>query len=289
MKSLKFIHCADLHLDSPFVGLKLPRRLHELARQSTFSSFTRIVNKAIEEEVDFLVIAGDLYDGEDRSIRAQIYFRNEMEKLAGKGIPVFIVHGNHDHLSGNWTKLKWPDNVFVFPGDVKMIPHCTKDGVRVHLYGFSYAKRHVRERMISHYRKEEGADFHIGILHGHDSKNGNHYSYAPFTVKELAGKGFDYWALGHIHQRQVLKKDPLIIYPGNIQGRHRNETGEKGCYLIEMSEKETKASFIETAPIRFERQKLDLEHGVKNFDDFYGEVMNVKDEWRQKASSLTRQ
>lgn len=287
MKKVKFIHCADLHLDSPFVGLRnLPSRIYEQTKQSTFVSFSKIIDTAIEEKVDFIIIAGDIYDGEDRSIRAQLFFREQMERLAQKGIHAFLVYGNHDHLSGNWTKLDWPTNVHEFPPTVEVIPFITTAGSKIYFYGFSYSKKHVTEHMIDFYVKAGQADFHIGILHGHDSTNQSHYSYAPFKVNELLEKDFHYWALGHIHKSQILHTEPTILYPGNIQGRHKNESGVKGCYLIELDERNTKVDFIETAPIRWEKVILGEDEKFSTFDDLYTALINIKETWRQKRNNV---
>lgn len=287
MKKIKFIHCADLHLDSPFVGLRnLPSKIYEQTKQSTFASFSKIIDTAIEEMVDFIIIAGDIYDGEDRSIRAQLFFREQMENLAKKGIHVFLVYGNHDHLGGNWTKLTWPNNVHEFPPTVETIPFESRQGSKIHFYGFSYSKKHVTEHMIDFYTKKEQADFHIGILHGHDSTNKSHYSYAPFKVNELLEKNFRYWALGHIHKSQILHMEPTILYPGNIQGRHKNESGAKGCYLIEMDEATTKVDFIETAPIRWEKEILGEEEKYSTFDELYTTLQNIKEAWRETGKNV---
>ena len=287
MKPISFIHCADLHLDSPFVGLSsLPKSLYKLVQNSTFQSFSKIVDAAIEKKVDFMIIAGDLYDLEDRSIRAQIFFRKEMERLQKSGIAAFLVHGNHDHLGGSWTEIALPSNVHIFPKHVTMIPFTTQKGAKVHIYGFSYPKRHMLEGMTKHYQKEEGADYHIGILHGHDSKNHSHLQYAPFKTSELLEKGFDYWALGHIHQRSILHEDPYILYPGNIQGRHKNEKGEKGCYFVEMDPYGTEIHFIPTSPIIWDEVKISPDVSFENFDDLYLAAINLKEEVRQKGKNM---
>ncbi|MCU9612523.1 DNA repair exonuclease [Caldibacillus lycopersici] len=278
MKGISFIHCADLHLDSPFVGLKsIPNNIFQQIQQSTFQAFRNIVDFAIERQVDFIIIAGDLYDGEDRSIRAQILFRNEMERLEKEGIPVFIVHGNHDHLNGSWTELQMPKSVVTFGENVEMKALQTKRGESVHLYGFSYKQKHVSERMIEHYQKVDGADYHIGILHGHDSQNPNHYSYAPFKISELLEKNFDYWALGHIHKRAILYENPMIIYPGNIQGRHKKENGEKGFYSISLNGTNCVAKFIPAASVVWETCALPNKQ-INSFDELYQACMQVKNE-----------
>ncbi|WNS76756.1 DNA repair exonuclease [Bacillus sp. DTU_2020_1000418_1_SI_GHA_SEK_038] len=258
MKKVTFIHAADLHLDSPMVGLmNLPQKIFSRLQDSTFDALKTVVDNALIHQVDFVIIAGDLFDGENRSIRAQIKFRKEMERLAEKNIPIYVVHGNHDHLDGNWTHLNMPNNVHVFSHEVEAL-RFVKDEVSVHLYGFSYPRRHVYDRMISHYKKKQGADFHIGILHGHLEGNNEHDKYAPFSLKDLLHKDFDYWALGHIHKRQTLHTYPPVIYSGNIQGRNRKETGWKGCYLVQLTETEAELQFIETSAVLWEEVNVDV-------------------------------
>ncbi len=289
MKKVRFIHAADLHLDSPMIGLKhLPERVFRKLQESTFEALRKIVDAALMYEVDFVIIAGDLYDGEDRSIRAQTRFRKQMERLAEREIAVYIVHGNHDHLEGNWTHLPMPKNVHLFPHEVEAVKFSKDNGTTVHLYGFSYPKRHLYERMIPFYRKEQGADFHIGILHGSIDGNNEHGKYAPFTLKELQDKEFDYWALGHIHKRHDVCLQPLVVYPGNIQGRNRKETGEKGCYLVDLTESGCSRKFIETAVVIWDEILLDASN-LDSFDVIYNECRNLIEDKRatEKATILS--
>jgi DNA repair exonuclease SbcCD nuclease subunit len=181
-----------------------------------------------------------------------------MEKLQQYQIPAYIIHGNHDHLSGSWITVELPDNVHVFSGQTEVKRFEKIDGTTVHLYGFSYPRRHVRERMIETYIKAEGADYHIGLLHGNLEGNSEHSPYAPFSLKELAAKDFDYWALGHIHKHQVVSEDPLVIYPGNIQGRNRKESGVKGCLLVEFDGDMKRHSFIETSEVIWESETIEI-------------------------------
>ena len=120
MSTIRFIHAADLHFDSPFKGMTgLPiDRLNSL-RDSTFAAFTKLIEHALKTKPDFVLIVGDIYDGEDRSLRAQMKFREGMDKLDEAGIPVFISHGNHDHLGGRWTRFDLPPNVHVFERTLK--------------------------------------------------------------------------------------------------------------------------------------------------------------------------
>lgn len=253
LSMIRFIHTADLHLDSPFKGMMgLPiDKLNDL-RESTFKAFTHLIEYALATKPDFVLIVGDLYDGEDRSLRAQMRFHEGMEQLHTAGIPVFISYGNHDHLTGRWTRFELPPNVHVFGEDVEKV-QLSVNGHPVSIYGFSYKERHVREPMIARYPVADDKDgFHIGMLHGSLAGDDTHAVYAPFTKSELLAKHYDYWALGHIHLRQHLHKHPAIVYPGNLQGRHRNERGVKGFYEVELSQTETSFQFIPTSVTVFD-------------------------------------
>ncbi|AGK52542.1 metallophosphoesterase family protein [Bacillus sp. 1NLA3E] len=286
MKKVTFIHAADLHLDSPMVGLKhLPQSIFTRLQESTFTAFSKIIDAAILHQVDFVILGGDLFDGEDRSIRAQTRFRKQIERLYAQQIPVFIVHGNHDHLEGKWANIQMPQNAYIFPADVAIKTFMTKDKTTVSLYGFSYPRRHVLERRIDDYIKEEGADFHIGILHGHFEGNSDHGRYAPFTLSDLLEKQFDYWALGHIHKRTHLSEDPPVIYPGNIQGRHSKETGEKGCYLVTLTEANTSLEFISSSDVLWEDIEGDAT-SANSVDDLYRLSRNIISEMRKEGQGI---
>ncbi len=269
MKQISFIHAADLHLDSPMVGLKyLPANILSRVRESTFAALEKLTAAAIDRNVDFVVLAGDLYDGEDRSLRAQSRFRNEMKKLLQHNIPVFVIHGNHDHLNGSWVHLDMPENVHVFGSDLEMKRLQTKRGETIHLYGFSYLQRHVFDKRIEDYQKIDPADFHIGILHGNEGGSTDHDNYAPFTIKDLHEKQFDYWALGHIHKRTIVSENPPIIYPGNTQGRNKKELGVKGCYHVTLNETETKMEFVETSTVIWDEVTIDTAES-DNFQEIF--------------------
>lgn len=256
MSAIKFIHAADLHLDSPFLGLKhMPAKLFEKVRESTFTSFSNIITYAIKEKVDFILLSGDLYDEDERSLKAQLKLKKEFERLAEKDIQVYIIHGNHDHMGGKWLDLVWPENVHVFSSCKVEVKEFIKNQIpTAYIYGYSYPERAVHENITSQYNKIENPNvFHIGMLHGSAEGNKEHDVYCPFKINDLISKDFDYWALGHIHKRQVLHEaHPVIAYPGNIQGRHRKETGRKGCYLVEMEEGKVTNTFVPTEVIRWE-------------------------------------
>ncbi|MDF1509294.1 DNA repair exonuclease [Robertmurraya sp. DFI.2.37] len=269
MKKIKFIHGADLHIDSPMLGLQaLPDAIFKRILESTFRAVENLVNAAIYHQVDFVILAGDLFDLEDRSVRAQVFLAKQLERLEKDKIDVFIVHGNHDHLGGKWTDIRLPANVHVFEEKVEIKKFTAKNGTKVHLYGFSYPERHVFDRKIHSYKRKAGADFHIGILHGNVEGSSGHGNYAPFQIKDLLEKEFHYWALGHIHQRTVLHEEPPIIYPGNTQGRHVKEQGAKGCYLVELNDAAATFDFVETSEIIWDEIAIDA-RDISTFDQLY--------------------
>ncbi|WP_054669975.1 metallophosphoesterase family protein [Lentilactobacillus senioris] len=231
---MKFIHAADLHLDSPFRGLansKMPTALLQRMQQSTFEAATRVFDAAINNQVDFvLLVGGDLFDRAEQSINAKYFLNQQLNRLNDAKIPVIISFGNHDYFAGDVNQLGFPENVFVFSNEVTTTKLTLKDGTVVAISGFSFANQWVSERMIANYpAADPQVDWNIGMLHG--SAEGIHSTegtYAPFSLAELNSKNYDYWALGHIHQRQSLDDQHVINYPGNTQGRHINESGSKG-------------------------------------------------------------
>lgn len=255
--TVTFIHAADLHLDSPFQGLAhVPEHLFSKIRQSTFHAFNNLIREAIERQVDFIVLVGDLFDNEKQSLKAQVHLRNGFEKLREHGIYAYLSYGNHDFIKGNIHPINYPDNVFVFEReDVSAFVY--KDLAKI--YGFSYENRAVLENKSEQFVKnDEHIPFHIGLLHGTVYGNQDHDLYAPFQLNELKNKMFDYWALGHIHKREILSENPPIVYSGNIQGRHRKETGEKGCYVVSLTKNDVQLHFIPLQTIMFEEIIIDL-------------------------------
>lgn len=286
MKTVKFLHCADLHLDSPMSGLKyLPEEIFQRLQNSTFKAFTNITDLAIRMEVDFVVISGDIFDGDDRSLRAQAKFRNEMDRLHRHGIHAYVIHGNHDHLGGNWPKMPFPENVHVFGTNVEVKKFTKQDGTSAHIYGFSYPERHVTDRWVERYEKASGANFHIGLLHGHSEGVSEHGVYAPFQLSELLQKQFDYWALGHIHKREVLNSEPPIIYPGNPQGRNRKESGAKGCYLVSLTERGAEYQFKETSDVLWLVRTLDGSE-ISNLGSLFDLCQNVVKDSRMEGKGV---
>ncbi|WP_028611300.1 metallophosphoesterase family protein [Paenibacillus harenae] len=235
----RFIHAADLHLDSPFKGLaKAPDPVRSLLAESTFAALRQLTDTAIRGQADFIVLSGDLFDEADRSLKAQLLLVREWERLEAHGVAVFVIHGNHDPLNGARADVKLPQNVYVFGSDqMECKPAYRRSGeLAAFVYGRSYGTRIVTENMAAAYRTQPEGPFHIALLHGNVDGDGMHDPYAPCSIEELAGgKGFDYWALGHIHSRRVLHEYPHVVYSGNTQGRNPRETGAKGCYIVDVT------------------------------------------------------
>jgi DNA repair protein SbcD/Mre11 len=276
MENIRFFHVADLHLDSPFTGLKhLPTELFERIHNSTFASFEKVVKEAIARGIDFMILSGDLFDEEDRSIRAQAKLVKQFQILHSHHIPVYVVHGNHDHLGSRRLELDMPDNIHIFHEKTEVKQLTTRTGTLVDLVGFSYGTRHIRERRIGEYPKGTAERYTIGILHGSEgSMHSSHETYAPFTINELLDKNYHYWALGHIHQRRILHEEPFIVYPGNIQGRHRKETGVKGCYEVLLGEHQTELTFIPTHDLLWETCDVSLQ-GIARFGEVFQRIQQA--------------
>ena len=259
MKEVTFLHCADLHLDRPFTGAnQLPTSILDFVRESAYRSLRAIVDLAIQKQVDFVLFAGDLFDSSYRSIKTQVVLLQELKRLDKAGIHSYLSHGNHDALDGEWATLTWPKSSYFFQEEVEAIPYKREGEVLAWIHGFSYPTRHVNEKRVNDYQRADERSFQIGMLHGNLEGQTDHSAYAPFTLSELIEKNFDYWALGHIHQRAELQDNPPIVYPGNIQGAHSKERGEKGCYFVKLSEAGSLTEFHQTSDVTWHRLSVDI-------------------------------
>ena len=228
---MKFIHAADIHLDSPLVGLSAyPDAPAERLRTATREAFERLVARAIEEQVDFMVIAGDLYDGDWKDYHTGLFFVRQMGRLRQAGIAVYLLYGNHDAESEVTRSLQLPDNVQVFPArraeTFRIAAH------QVALHGQSFKHAATTDNLVPGYPAPVPGWLNIGVLHTALEGNAQHASYAPCSQAELHAKGYQYWALGHVHAHWVEQGDVTIAYPGNLQGRHIRETGAHGALLV---------------------------------------------------------
>ena len=258
MTNFRFIHAADLHLDSPFRGLaEISPGLGEMMHSATFRALDRIVGHTIDSKADFLVLSGDLYDSRDRSLRALVEFRRQMERLAERDVGVYVVHGNHDPLNGWGAEFGMPPNVVVFDGEARTEPVVRKGKEVARVAGISYTQERVTDNLARSFPPTTNQTYSIAVLHANVGHQAGHADYAPASVTDLVDSGFDYWALGHVHTRSVLSESPTIVYPGNPQGRHARETGPRGCFEVTVDGSgRTKLHFIETDVVRW--AKLDF-------------------------------
>jgi DNA repair protein SbcD/Mre11 len=227
----RFIHAADLHLGSPFRGLATrDAAVAQRFAEATRTAFTNLVDKAIEERVDFLVIAGDVYDGEWRDNAIGLFFNRQVARLDRAGIPVFLLKGNHDADSVVTKAVTLPASVQQF--DTRRPSSLRLDTLKVALHGQGFTDRAATDNLALGYPAPEPGWFNIGVLHTSLTGRPPHDNYAPCSVQDLVSRGYDYWALGHVHEFEIVARDPAIVFPGNLQGRSVRETGAKGAVLV---------------------------------------------------------
>ncbi|TVQ83849.1 MAG: DNA repair exonuclease [Chromatiaceae bacterium] len=228
---MKFVHAADIHLDSPLAGLTAyPDAPVELLRTATRQAFTRLVDEAIDAAVSFMVIAGDLYDGSWKDYNTGHFFCRQMGRLHQAGIPVYLLFGNHDAESEMTKKLLLPPNVHSFGSR-------RPDSFQLHeplvaLHGQSFREAATTDNLAAGYPPPVPGALNIGVLHTALEGNAAHATYAPCSVPELVARGYDYWALGHVHEHAIMREDPWVVFPGNLQGRHVRECGPRGAVLV---------------------------------------------------------
>lgn len=254
---MRFIHAADLHIDSPLRGLnRYEGAPVARLRGATRQALVRLVDLAIDEQVAFVVIAGDLYDRDWQDFHTGLFVREQMVRLGRYGIKVFIVQGNHDAQGVISRQVPWPDNVKVFSS--KKAETVKLDDGQVAIHGHSFPDREVPEDLVPGYPDPVPGCFNIGVLHTSLTGAEGHDTYAPTTLSTLRAKGYDYWALGHVHARQVLSELPRVVYPGNLQGRHARETGAKGCELVSVQGGLVDASFMPLDVVRWHQVDVNL-------------------------------
>ena len=228
---MRFLHCADIHLDSPLRGLERYEGAPvEEVRGASRRAFENMIQHALRERVDFVVIAGDLYDGDWPDFNTGLFFAKGMAQLGESGVAVYVLRGNHDAASKLTRSLPLPKNVHLFPD--KSPKTFTDDNLGLAVHGQSFATAVVLDDLAAGYPQSVRGCFNLGVLHTSLTGRPGHDNYAPTTEAILRSKGYDYWALGHVHAREIVSHDPWVVYPGNIQGRHIREQGAKGCELV---------------------------------------------------------
>jgi len=252
----KFIHTADIHLDSPLKSLALRNpQIADLVGGATRRTFERIIDLCLEEHVDALIIAGDLYDGDLRSMKTAAFLSGQMRRLEEGHIQVFIIQGNHDSESSVTKYLDLPKNVHLFTGHGG-VKELSDFGVAIH--GVSYTQRHAPESLLYKYKKPIEGFINIGILHTSLTGSVSHDVYAPCSLNDLIAHKFDYWALGHIHQRQIYSDSPFVVMPGIPQGRNIGENGPKSVTIVEISDGNIRIDERFVADSEFQDVRIDI-------------------------------
>lgn len=268
----RFIHTADIHLDSPLRSLALRNEaLAELIGNATRDAFEAIVGHCLDEQVDALVIAGDLYDGDQTSMKTARFLAGQMQRLNMAGIAVYTIRGNHDALSRITQELVLPANVKIFGGRAETV-ELVSGGLDIAIHGLSFAKPQAPESLLPKFRAPVTGAINIGIMHTSLAGAQGHDVYAPCSLSDLHASGFDYWALGHIHQRSDHSATRTVIMPGMPQGRDINEAGAKTISLVTIADGRTiTVEERRTSIAQFERVSVDLS-GIS--------------EWREAATAI---
>jgi DNA repair exonuclease SbcCD nuclease subunit len=246
-------------------------------RGATRQALKNLVQAAIDQEVAFVLIAGDLYDGDWRDYQTGLFLVSQMARLKEADIPVFVIAGNHDAANKMTRALRLPDNVRMF-GHKK--PETLRlDDYQVAIHGQSFGTQAVFDDLAAGFPPSERGWFNIGLLHTCGTGREGHERYAPCTVETLCSKNYGYWALGHIHRREVLHKDPWIAFAGNLQGRNVREAGPKGFLLVTVDDADrvqVEPQFVDV--LRWEQCRVDCTEAVTEDDvleRFRGELQQL--------------
>lgn len=261
IQPFRFLQCGDLHLGTPFKYLKsLGKQVDEFANRATYRSFEAIVDLALKEQVQAVIITGDIYDSDTHNLEAQVRFAHECERLNKGHIPVFMVQGNHDPSESWAAHINLPPNVHVFSSkEPERMPLIVHGKTVAYIYGISCSLQNRDNAIAKLLIPNEEDPFSIGVFHGTVGVSEDHEMVGPCKLNDLLDAGMDYWALGHIHKRQVLHENPHVVYAGNTQGLHGKEQGAKGCYIVNVGGSgHVSLTFHETGAIRFEEEDIDI-------------------------------
>ena len=271
-----FIHAADLHIDSSLSGLRVRHgaAAHDF-HLATRRAVTTMVDHAVSERVDFLLIAGDVFDGDWADYATALFLVNALSDLGRAGIPVVMIHGNHDASSKMTRSLTWPGHVRVL-GSRKPETHVLEDlGVSIH--GQSFADGAVPGNLAAGYPPAVPGHFNVGLLHTSLAGHSGHDTYAPCSLDDLRSKGYDYWALGHVHTPAVVCEDPHVVYPGNTQGRHVNEVGPRGFVVVDVEDgRVSRLTPVAADALRWRRVRADVS-GTTTFSGVAAAVASALD------------
>ncbi len=289
MNPFSFVHCSDLHIDSPFKGVTAQSARIALQLQAaTMQSYQNIIDLCIERKVDFLVIAGDVYDSANRQIQAQLGFFDGLKRLADHDIRCYIAHGNHDPQTGWCKSLRFEDvKSTVFP--VRATDFVIeRRGIKLaNIVGISYKEAKEERNLVGDFNRRlpelEPGLFNIAVLHCNVGNSAAHANYAPCSLQDLLSSKYDYWALGHVHERKTLSDRPAVVYPGNSQGRNIRERGPKGAVVVTVdAEARVTTEFVATDTVRWELGTIAIDE-ISTIDKLDERLMNALD--RMKANA----
>lgn len=278
---MKFLHIADVHLDSPFLGLSfLPSELFCQIKNAIQLSFEKAVNFAIDHDVDLVLLAGDTFDSIHPTPQSKIFFANQIKRLVDRQIQVVMVLGNHDYSQIDDLLLDESPYFKIIGSNeqIEQVDFMTKSQYKYRVVGFSYQHNHITEDIIAKYPPKSTSIYTIGLAHaGMKQSSVDQNNYAPFTLNEVKNLNYDYFALGHIHLRQVLSQEPWIVYSGNLQGRHVNEKDAKGFYFGQVDEQSqnTQLQFIDVSPIVWQTVDLILDEPFKSTTKLCAKIQNL--------------
>lgn len=278
---MKFLHIADVHLDSPFLGLSfLPSELFYQIKNAIQLSFEKAVNFAIDHDVDLVLLAGDTFDSIHPTLQSKIFFANQIKRLVDRQIQVVMVLGNHDYSQIDDLLLNESPYFKIIGSNeqIEQVDFMTKSQYKYRVVGFSYQHNHITEDIIAKYPPKSTSIYTIGLAHaGMKQSSVDQNNYAPFTLNEVKNLNYDYFALGHIHLRQVLSQEPWIVYSGNLQGRHVNEKDAKGFYFGQVDEQSqnTQLQFIDVSPIVWQTVDLILDEPFKSTTKLCTKIQNL--------------
>lgn len=260
MDHFSFVHAADIHLDSPLLSLVLPEPSQAVrVRRACRDAFENLISTAIDRKVGFVVLAGDLYDHDAPNMQVAVFLRTQLARLERHGIRVVIIKGNHDADNRITSGLALPGNTRLLSDrkpETVIYDHLSYP---VAIHGQSFKPGPITENLAANYPAPIQGTFNIGVLHTSLAGNPVHDPYAPCKLEDLTRKGYDYWALGHIHKSAVLSQDPWIVYPGNLQGRDATETGPKGCVLVTVEDGRVRnVETLDLAVVRWHAAEIDL-------------------------------
>jgi len=267
----KFIHAADIHLDSPLRGLsRYESAPVDAIRDACRRAFQNLVDLAIEEKVAFVLLAGDLYDGDWKDYSTGIFLSRQMGRLNEHDIQVFCVAGNHDAANRMTKALDTPSNMKIF--SAKKVETVKLEHLSTAIHGRSFKTQHVDQNLAAEFCDAEKGMFNIGILHTSLDGRKGHANYAPCSLDDLVSKGYQYWALGHIHKQEIVSQDPFVVFSGCIQGRHIRESGPKGCVIVTVEDDIVKkVQTICLDVLRWTQTQIDLT-GIEEYRDILEKV-----------------